>query len=80
MNTERDSANNSTGALNRSRDTSSAHTAQQPSLRSRIFMQEVATRDGFQNESQFIETEDKIRVINSLSECGFAKIEVTSFN
>jgi hydroxymethylglutaryl-CoA lyase len=48
-------------------------------LRPRIFMQEVATRDGFQNEAQFIETEDKIRIINSLSECGFAKIEVTSF-
>ena len=42
-------------------------------------MQEVATRDGFQNETQFIETEDKVRVINELSLCGFAKIEVTSF-
>ena len=47
--------------------------------RTRIYMQEVATRDGFQNEAQFIETEDKIRVINTLSQCGFAKIEVTSF-
>lgn len=47
--------------------------------RPRIFMQEVATRDGFQNEAQFIETEDKVRVINALSQCGFAKIEVTSF-
>lgn len=45
----------------------------------RLFMQEVATRDGFQNESTFIETEDKISVVNALSECGFAKIEVTSF-
>jgi hydroxymethylglutaryl-CoA lyase len=42
-------------------------------------MQEVATRDGFQNEAQFIETEDKVRVIDALSQCGFAKIEVTSF-
>ena len=42
-------------------------------------MQEVATRDGFQNEAQFIETDDKIRVIDALSQCGFAKIEVTSF-
>ena len=50
-----------------------------PSQRPRIFIQEVATRDGFQNESQFIETADKIRVINALSDCGFAKIEVTSF-
>ena len=44
-----------------------------------LFMQEVATRDGFQNESIFIETENKIALINSLSECGYAKIEVTSF-
>ncbi len=50
-----------------------------PTQRPRIYMHEVATRDGFQNESQFIETEDKIRVINALSDCGFAKIEVTSF-
>jgi hydroxymethylglutaryl-CoA lyase len=58
------------------------HTKDQPehnTQRKRIYMQEVATRDGFQNESQFIETEDKIRVINQLSGCGFAKIEVTSF-
>ena len=50
-----------------------------PSNRPRIFMQEVATRDGFQNEAQFIETDDKIRVIDAHSQCGFAKIEVTSF-
>ncbi len=48
-------------------------------IRPRIYMQEVATRDGFQNEAQFIETEDKIKVIDALSQCGFAKIEVTSF-
>ncbi|WP_341520176.1 hydroxymethylglutaryl-CoA lyase [Pseudomonas sp. G.S.17] len=45
----------------------------------RLFMQEVATRDGFQNEAVFIETADKITLINQLSECGYAKIEVTSF-
>ena len=45
----------------------------------RLFMQEVATRDGFQNEKTFIETEDKIALINELSQCGYAKIEVTSF-
>ncbi len=50
-----------------------------PSHRPRIFIHEVATRDGFQNESQFIETADKVRIINELSDCGFAKIEVTSF-
>lgn len=45
----------------------------------RLYMQEVATRDGFQNESTFVETADKISMINALSECGYAKIEVTSF-
>ncbi|WP_342655640.1 hydroxymethylglutaryl-CoA lyase [Pseudomonas sp. F3-2] len=45
----------------------------------RLFMQEVATRDGFQNEKTFIETEQKIALINALSQCGYAKIEVTSF-
>jgi hydroxymethylglutaryl-CoA lyase len=45
----------------------------------RLYIQEVATRDGFQNESVFVETEDKIALVNQLSECGYAKIEVTSF-
>jgi hydroxymethylglutaryl-CoA lyase len=45
----------------------------------RLFMQEVATRDGFQNEKTFIQTNDKIALINELSQCGYAKIEVTSF-
>lgn len=45
----------------------------------RLYMQEVATRDGFQNEAQFVETEQKVDLINQLSQCGFAKIEVTSF-
>ncbi|MCE1056289.1 hydroxymethylglutaryl-CoA lyase [Pseudomonas putida] len=45
----------------------------------RLFMQEVATRDGFQNEKNFIQTDDKISLINELSQCGYTKIEVTSF-
>jgi len=45
----------------------------------RIYMQEVACRDGFQNEAVFIPTEDKIAMVDRLSECGYAKIEVTSF-
>jgi hydroxymethylglutaryl-CoA lyase len=45
----------------------------------RLFMQEVATRDGFQNEKTFIETRQKIALIDELSLCGYAKIEVTSF-
>ncbi len=45
----------------------------------RTYMQEVATRDGFQNEAVFIPTSAKIALINRLSRLGLAKIEVTSF-
>jgi hydroxymethylglutaryl-CoA lyase len=49
------------------------------STKTRLFIQEVAARDGFQNEKRFVETEDKIAFVNRLSDGGFAKIEVTSF-
>lgn len=45
----------------------------------RLYLNEVATRDGFQNEATFIDTDDKIALIDALSACGYAKIEVTSF-
>lgn len=45
----------------------------------RIYMQEVGTRDGLQIESAFVPTEDKISLVNELSEAGMAKIEVTAF-
>ena len=45
----------------------------------RIFFNEVDTRDGFQIEPTFIPTDTKVELINALSECGYAKIEVTSF-
>ena len=45
----------------------------------RLFVNEVATRDGFQMESRFIPTEDKIALIDRLGGLGYAKIEVTSF-
>ena len=45
----------------------------------RIYMQEVGTRDGLQAEAVFVPTEDKIALVNALSEAGLAKIEVTSF-
>jgi hydroxymethylglutaryl-CoA lyase len=48
-------------------------------MKKRIYFNEVVTRDGFQSEAQFIPTEEKIQLIDSLSECGYAKIEVTSF-
>ena len=46
---------------------------------SRIYFNEVVTRDGFQIESTFIPTDDKVALIDALSQCGYAKIEVTSF-
>ena len=45
----------------------------------RLYIQEVVTRDGFQAESAFVPTEEKITLIDRLSGAGYAKIEVTSF-
>ena len=45
----------------------------------RIHMQEVGTRDGLQAEQTFVPTEEKIALVNALSETGMAKIEVTAF-
>ena len=45
----------------------------------RIYMNEVGTRDGLQVEEVFVPTEDKIRLVNALSQAGMAKIEVTAF-
>ena len=45
----------------------------------RIYFNEVATRDGFQIEPSFIPTDQKVELIDALSQCGYAKIEVTSF-
>jgi hydroxymethylglutaryl-CoA lyase len=45
----------------------------------RIFFNEVVTRDGFQIEPQFVPTEAKVALVDELSQCGYAKIEVTSF-
>lgn len=45
----------------------------------RIHMQEVGTRDGLQAEAAFVETQDKIALVNALSKTGLSKIEVTSF-
>ena len=45
----------------------------------RIHMNEVGTRDGLQMEQAFVPTEDKIALVNALSEAGLSKIEVTAF-
>lgn len=45
----------------------------------RIHLREVGPRDGFQNISDFIPTEQKIAVIRALASAGLQEIEVTSF-
>jgi hydroxymethylglutaryl-CoA lyase len=40
---------------------------------------EMSPRDGLQNEAGVIATADKIALVDRLSDCGFSKIEVTSF-
>ena len=44
-----------------------------------LFVQEVAPRDGLQIEPTWVDTGDKIKLINSLSEAGFTRIEAGSF-
>ena len=45
----------------------------------RLYVQEVAVRDGFQIEKAFVPTAEKIALVDALSRTGLAKIEVTSF-
>ncbi|VXB29110.1 Hydroxymethylglutaryl-CoA lyase YngG [Burkholderia sp. 8Y] len=45
----------------------------------RLIVQEVAPRDGLQIEAKWVETADKIALIDGLSECGFTRIEAGSF-
>ncbi len=45
----------------------------------RVYIHDVAPRDGFQIEPRFIPTERKIGLIDALEQTGLAKIEVTSF-
>jgi hydroxymethylglutaryl-CoA lyase len=45
----------------------------------RIHFNDVVTRDGFQMEPAFVATDAKVALVDALAECGFAKIEVTSF-
>ena len=51
----------------------------QPGNQTRLYINEVATRDGFQMEGRFIPTDDKVALIDRLGRLGYAKIEVTSF-
>lgn len=51
----------------------------QPAKKRRVFINEVALRDGFQSEPRFVPTADKIRLIDALAGSGLRKIEATSF-
>jgi len=44
-----------------------------------VMVVEVGPRDGFQNEPGFIHTEQKIQIIDELSDTGIKRIEATSF-
>jgi len=48
-------------------------------MNERVYIFEVVARDGFQNEARFVETADKIALIDALSRTGVAKIEATAF-
>ena len=45
----------------------------------RLYINDVAVRDGFQIEKRFVPTATKIELVNQLSRTGLHKIEVTSF-
>jgi hydroxymethylglutaryl-CoA lyase len=45
----------------------------------RVTITDVGPRDGLQNEGKWIETADKIRLIDALAEAGVRAIEATSF-
>ncbi len=49
------------------------------SLPSRVTIYEVGPRDGLQNESGLVPTQDKIDFVNALAASGIQKIEITSF-
>ncbi len=44
-----------------------------------VKIHEVAPRDGLQNEAGWIDIDDKVRLVDSISGCGFGRIEVGSF-
>ncbi len=48
-------------------------------LSEKVQIKEVGPRDGLQNESSFVNTEDKISWINQLTESGLSYIEISSF-
>ncbi len=49
------------------------------SMPERVRVYEVGPRDGLQNESRMVPTEEKIAFVNALSKTGLQSIEITSF-
>ena len=47
----------------------------QPGNKKRVYVNEVAPRDGFQIEPGFIPTEEKIKLINLLSWAGLPRLK-----
>jgi hydroxymethylglutaryl-CoA lyase len=44
-----------------------------------VTLYEVGPRDGLQNESRMVPTDDKVKLIDALSGTGLRAIEITSF-
>lgn len=44
-----------------------------------VLIREVGPRDGFQNEPEVIATDDKVAIIDRLTQTGVSRIEITSF-
>jgi len=49
------------------------------SLTSKVYINEIGPRDGFQNVKEFIPTERKIEIIEGLIAAGFDAMQLTSF-
>ena len=47
-------------------------------MRNLVNIFEMSPRDGLQNEKKFISTDEKVFLIDQLSQCGFNKIETSS--
>ncbi|MEM7685398.1 MAG: hydroxymethylglutaryl-CoA lyase [Pseudomonadota bacterium] len=59
--------------------TETAQKAVEGADREMVTIFEMGPRDGLQNEARMIPTEEKIKLVDMLSECGFRKIETVSF-
>ncbi len=57
----------------------SSSSSKAKAMTERVTIVEMGPRDGLQNEAEIVPTEAKIALVDKLSACGFARIEVTSF-